>query len=529
LILSPIELGCPTWRSLVDQPQQRGAYLRLLAAGLQAAGEEFPAFDAYMRLVDAETQRSELERVDHVLSVRKDRWVQARLRGLMEAAAPTERAKMEAAIAARLSTANEAPGVAPLRQFLDYFSSLPVAETARDRLAQRLIEQRALLEAEQLLQFAEKSDDLKRSAAATARVAALVEFAGRYEDASLYYKRLTDRFADTEALDGKSGRQLVAALPEKSEVLKLMNAGPAWPIGEVKRDEAKGQPGVRNPNFAIPIVGPLGPFYEFMGVELDQQSQAIVGKDSIGRERWRVPLRDPSQNNLIVYPMNPQSSQARVNGHVMLISMGYQILAVDTLGGVGGEGARVLWRQDLVENVAGANMNFGGGQYVQVPWAIPRMIPMDQLGRPLGSMGPLTANMACFQRLRNVIVVHPISGETLWTRGNVEPGSDLFGDDEMLFIVTPSSDDALVVRALDGHELGRRKTPPSGQRVTTIGRRAVSWNIEDGKAVLKMTDLWDQKEIWKWQFDPSAKPWLVADESVGVFCARWSFRVDQPG
>src|SRR5690349_23298798 len=43
--------------------------------------------------------------------------------------------------------------------------------------------------------------------------------------------------------------------------------------------------------------------------------------------------------------------------------------------------------------------------YVQVPWAIPRMIPMDQLGRPLGSMGPLTPNMACFQRLRNVVVV----------------------------------------------------------------------------------------------------------------------------
>ena len=120
-------------------------------------------------------------------------------------------------------------------------------------------------------------------------------------------------------------------------VLKALNAGPVWPIGEVKRDEAKGQPGVRNPNFAIPIVGPLGPFYDFMGVELDQQSQAIVGKDSIGRERWRVPLRDPSQNNLIVYPMNPQSSQARVNGHVMLISMGYQVLAIDTLGGVGGE------------------------------------------------------------------------------------------------------------------------------------------------------------------------------------------------
>ncbi|HEY2840619.1 MAG TPA: PQQ-binding-like beta-propeller repeat protein [Pirellulales bacterium] len=498
---------------LVDQPQQRGAFLRLLAAGLQAAGEEFAAFEAYMQLVDAETQRSELERVDHVLSVRKDRWVQARLRGLIEAASPEERAKMETAVAARLATANDAAGVAPLRHFLDFFSTLPVAESARDRLAQRLIEQRSLLEAEQLLQYAERSSDAKRAVAATARVAALVDSAGRYDDATLYYKRLTERFGEAEGL----GRQLVGALPEKSEVVKLLNAPPAWPIGEVKRDEAKGQPGVRNPNFPIPLVGPLGVFYEHMGIELDQQSQAIVGKDSFGRERWRVPLRDPAQNNLIVFPMLPQTSQARVNGHLLLVSMGYQILAIDTLGGPGGEGARVLWRQDLVENAAGANLNFGGNQYVQVPWAVPRMIPMDQLGRPLGSMGPLTSNMACFQRLRNVVVLHPISGETLWTRGNVEPGSDLFGDDEMLFIVAPNTDDALVVRALDGYELGRRKTPPSNQRVTTIGRRAVSWGVEDGKSVLKMTDIWDQKEIWKWQFDPAAKPWLVADESVGVF------------
>jgi len=503
---------------LVDQPQQRGEYLRLLAAGLQTAGEEFAAFEAYMRLVDAETQRTELDRVDHVLSVRRDRWVQARLKGLLDSAAGDERTRMDASIAARLTAANDAAGVASLRQFLDFFSTLPVADNARDSLAQRLIAQRSLLEAEQLLQQAERSNDAGRSAAATARMAALVDMAGHADEAMLYYKRLAERYADVEAINGKTGKQIVAALPEKSEVVKLLNAGQAWPIGEVLREEAKGQPGVRNPNFAIPLTGPLGPFYDFMGIELDNQAQAVIGKDSLGRERWRVPLRDPAQNNnLVVYPMNQQMSQARVSGHIVLVTTGYQIIAIDTLGGPGGEGARVLWRQDLVESTPGVAMNFGGGQFVQVPWAVPRVAPMDQLGRPLGSMGPLTSTMACFQRLRNVMVVHPVTGEPLWTRGNVEPGSDMFGDDEMLFIVTPNSDDALVVRSLDGYELGRRKTPPSTQRMISLGRRVVSWSTEDGKNVLRMTDVWDQKEIWKWQFDPTAKPWLVADESVGVF------------
>ena len=59
----------------------------------------------------------------------------------------------------------------------------------------------------------------------------------------------------------------------------------------------------------------------------------------------------------------------------------------------------------------------------------------DQLGRPLGSIGPITPDMACYQRMRSVIAVHPLTGESLWTRSDTEPGSDIFGDDEMLFIV----------------------------------------------------------------------------------------------
>ena len=44
--------------------------------GWQNAGNVPAAFDAYMRIAGLEGSGNELERVDHVLSVRRDRWVQ---------------------------------------------------------------------------------------------------------------------------------------------------------------------------------------------------------------------------------------------------------------------------------------------------------------------------------------------------------------------------------------------------------------------------------------------------------------------
>ena len=60
-----------------------------------------------------------------------------------------------------------------------------------------------------------------------------------------------------------------------------------------------------------------------------------------------------------------------------------------------------------------------------------------------------------------MIAVRSLTGETLWTRGDIQPGSEIFGDDEMLFVVEPNSNEAIVLRALDGHELGRRPVPPA--------------------------------------------------------------------
>ncbi len=432
---------------LIDKQPQQSTFLRLVATGCQATGDLPAAFAAYLRIADLESP-NELDRIDNSLSVRRDRWVQSRLKSLLDAASLPERTEMERTVAARLEAAMQNAGPVSLKRFLAYFGALPIADTAREQLVTRLVEEGSLVEAEQLLRRLEASNDVRRAAAATARYAALLENAGRSDEAVLYYRRLAERFADVECRSGQTGKEIVASLSEKPEIQALLHPVEAFPVGIVERDEAKGQAGIVSRHVALELQGNLGPFYEFMSVSLDQQQQAIVGLDGLGRERWRVSLRDLNQpNNNNNFLGNGLSNPARVSGHIVLVSLGRKSWrSIPSV--LRRDGTRVLWRHELGERAGnGAVMAFQPQQHViQLPWAGPRLVVADQLGRPIGNIGPMTPELACYQRMRSVVAVDPLTGETIWSRNDVEPGSDIFGDDEMLFIVAPNSEEALVVR-----------------------------------------------------------------------------------
>ncbi len=63
-----------TLEKLIERPEQRLTFLRIVASGLQSSGETLPAFDAYLRLID-EAAPTTLEEIDNVLSVDRHRWI----------------------------------------------------------------------------------------------------------------------------------------------------------------------------------------------------------------------------------------------------------------------------------------------------------------------------------------------------------------------------------------------------------------------------------------------------------------------
>jgi outer membrane protein assembly factor BamB len=515
---------------LIDKEEQRNTYLRLVAVGLKKSGEALDAFDSYIRLLDEpagkanpEPERSKLEPVGDSLLVRRERWIQAELADLRAHATPDEQRQIDARVAARLQLAVAAKAPPELRRFLKVFGTHPLADEARANLVAALAGN-SYMERELLLRRLERSSDETRQHEAVARLAALFDEVRRPDLAVVYYRQLANGLADVTCLDGKTGKQLVEALPADGPLRKMLAPAKPWPAGRVVNKDGGRQLSAphQQRSFDLNMHGPAGPFFNETNVTLEVQQQTIVGQDGLGNERFRAVLHEPGSRRVYGWNgfngfNNPTLNYVSVNGNLLLLWMGYQVLAVDTLR-AGDAANRVIWTQDLNEQVPGVQVNQGLHQRpVNVPWGLPRFVAQDSYGRMIGGMGPVNFDGVCFQRFRDLICADPLTGEVLWTRKNVPVGSDVFGDEELLFVASPEQGEALVLRALDGELLGTRSVAPLEQRMATFGRNILVWDTKEGRQVVSLRDPWTNQEKWSQSFDAGAKGAIVADEAVGVF------------
>lgn len=499
---------------LIAQPEQRMAFLRLVALGLQQTGEIGPAFETYLSIVRLQPDEHVLEEAGPALSVRRDRWIQTRLAELHEEADSKVRQHMEEQLQRLLDDALASTGASELQRFLTFFARFPLATVAREELSSRLIAEHRWLEAELLLRRLEHDNDKMVARRAIARLAQLLHKAERDAEAEAYYRRLGGELADVQLVDGRTGREILQDIAGERDAESLW-APVVWPRGQVNTSDEKGRPGPTYRSLTLDLRGSRNPFFEGVQIELDQPRQSLVARDGLGKEKWHVSLIERGERN--AYGFNPTLSHCRVDGHLLIVSVGFQLIAIDTLGASPDEPAKVLWRHDLTEAMPGTPRHMGiHGRVINMPWGVPRFIPADPLGRPVGNTGPITADYVCFQRHRSVKAVSPLTGDTLWELRDISPGADILGDDELVFIAGQSGQEALVVSALDGSELGYRAVPPMEQRLASLGRRAVSWEVKAGRAHLTMRDLWQQEDLWTMEFSDRAKPWPLEESAIGV-------------
>jgi outer membrane protein assembly factor BamB len=518
---------------LIEQPNQRAEYLGLIAAGLQQIGEMEQAFDTFLRLADLDQSRRDsspgtLEPLEPNLRVRRDRWLQARVGELLATADDPQRAMMDALVAARLKAAL-ADGSAPaLRRFLDYFGGHPDADQVRLQLAAKLIEAGELLRAESLLIPMHTSPDAAIAAPATALLARLLAAAGRYEESALCYRTLAERWGDTVSLDGQTGSQLLASIPAASLIAKCLAAPQRWKEGKPETREeltvANGFPSyqriypmsLRETRAFMPAAG---------NVAFDQQRNQVLLRDGFGSERLRVSLNRP--DGIRLYTTNYALTHARASGHLLLVSLGFEIVAISTLQNFGEEDA-ILWREDLAQSLPRSPGSPARRPQVQPkpitnPFGETEFSAADSEGRLIGATGPLNRDGVYYQRLRELVCADPLTGETLWVRNDLEPSSDIFGDEELVFVIAPGSTTATVLRAADGKLLGSREVADRKHRWAIHERRILSWNQLDGQLRLSLDDIWAESNIWQHDFPAGTKGYLVEDDEVAVVQADGAF------
>jgi outer membrane protein assembly factor BamB len=520
---------------LLDEPIQKTTYLRYMAMGLQRAGEWQQAVDFCMKLVEMDEKDMQPEVIERSYLARRDRWVQARL-VLLRAEGGAAAAAIDKALAPRLEEAKATSGCDALKRFIDYFDGQPQAAIARTELVERLIQAGNVMGAEMLLASAADSTDRKAQAALLAEMAKLNLRANRVSDAAACYRQLLKNYGNVPCADGLAPAAWLAALPKGDDALRKEINRPAadWPKGavEVSKTEAQGANpyNARSLRFDMAFGGQNGPFFTDYTISFENNQQEIAFRDGWGHAQKPLPIR-LSENGRVSGFFNANTTVARSCGHLLLVTAGTRIVGLDPWR-ASGNASPVLWSQDLADASGdnGFNNGFIAAQImINSGVGVPRMNPF----------GPVNARIVCFQRVRNLVAVDPLSGERLWIRQDIPQNSEVFGDDQYVFVVSPGKAEAAVYRATDGEYLGDRKLPHvdraegnsygydgyernnllASAGMMYVGRNVLTWGRgPQGKgAVLALFDPWRQNNVWPQRtFAAGARVDVVEQNAAGV-------------
>ncbi|HTQ39949.1 MAG TPA: PQQ-binding-like beta-propeller repeat protein, partial [Pirellulales bacterium] len=487
----------PELEQLVRDDRERGMYLRARAAGLQQTGDISGALDAYLKLAALEPHDDELEDLDTKLSVYRPRWVQAQLHELLSGVKPENRAAIDEILQRQLDVAVASTDTKALSAFVDCFGNHPLADRARELLVDRLTGADTLLEREQLLLALEVSASTVQRSTAMFKLASLLRDAGQWDAALAQCRRLEAQAGDQPVSEGKNVKQLLASLPENSPIRRVAAQDRSWPEGEVKVEKSDAVAKPQMPVFNTEIQGTREPFFSNVLLGRDLQHQEIVGVDGLGKNLFQISLADP--NRMSMYRSNAINDYAFVQGHILIVCTGYQVVGLDTLQ-TRGPSNPVLWTKDLCD-LSMANGNFQPPVRQPMPWGGVRRLPNQQ--SQFGDVALCGQHTLCFQHGRDVTAIDPLTGQVQWVRHGVEIGCDLFGDEEMIVLAPANGKPALVLRTADGQLLGERTLPATfDKRWTSYGHCLLVFrDHNDGnKVTLAMFDPWTQHDVWSETF-----------------------------
>ncbi|MHB0956158.1 MAG: outer membrane protein assembly factor BamB family protein [Pirellulaceae bacterium] len=509
--------------SIMDQPSQRAEFYELMAVGLRKLDMVDESVNFFLKLaavetappeVDTDNQRIDLVRVDPNLRVRRDRWINVNLGEILAAADEASRQRIDATVTERFEEVVKSQSFRELRHFVNYFGRHPLGARAQLQLAQILLERNQRLDAELNLIPLQEAADPTVAGTATALLADLLRAAGQLPEAAACYERLARQWGEVPVREGQTGQQVAAAALADESMQRALAPSVAWPYGKVEvAEEPRGTFPSFQSMFAIELADVTGPFPEAASLVYNRQQNSVILRDAAGNPQLQVLVGDV--NKIALPNINAPAGTSAAKGHLIIVNVGTDLLALDALRESTSPEEVVLWRSDLSNSLVGTGMVQSSTNAIARPWGPTRYVYAEN-HHAVGSIGPITSAGFCYQRMQELTCVDPLTGETIWTRSGVASGSDIFGDQELLFVAAPNGEDAVVMRSADGPAVGPRFVGARQNRWTTIGRHVLYCQLVAQQLVVRWFDAWETQDVWKREFVKGAQCWQPARGELAV-------------
>jgi outer membrane protein assembly factor BamB len=494
-----------------DSPPRMLDVLRIEAQGLLELGQPWDSFEACVRFYETATDLQLPLPIDVNHQATASSWLRAQLAAIWGQANTDDRQRMAERLTSMLGKLSD--NDQDMKAFLENFGDVgDFAFEAKLNRAKHLAESNLPLAAQQAyLNSAEHSGT--GHAEAVAVCSKLLHERGYNRLAWDFDAELAGPLAETHCLDGKTGRECLAewrASPTKNTL--------EWPYGKVLVDmpTSTGQAGMqpRVPLSEIRfeqcdgVLGRCNVFFSGRGVD------DVVIRDSYGREVFRKNLSEGERQFGDAF-----GSYAVARGNLLIISMGRQITAVDTLSQAP-NGKNLLWRKGTARNVVNFNYSNVRGPFGNDrpgTYRPPRQQADGTGGRWLGVLGPLTENSFVYQDQRGLCCVDPLTGRLHWSRTDTPNACHLFGDEQVVIAVEQDSTKAHVYNMQDGRSLGELEIPKWQEQLATRGTEVVAWRrLPNGQFELSSQEAMSGKILWQHVFERQSQVDVAMNRYVAV-------------
>lgn len=533
---------------LVTREADRGRLTRIRAEHARLAGDWETAWQDLLSLVDQlaaqVAKQSDLayprDTIRPDWSIRRDRWLRARLNEVFRQADAATQTRLAAALDTRRSAMLATPRSREV--WADIMADLSIGDDVVMAACRDQLERGQLLAAEQrLLQLARSDRPSSRGWAAN-QLARLYINTSHVVEAAQQIEILRAAELAGVACDGNlTGRELaeqLTAMPAFAVSMKAWSDANRWPDGQIvsrpipATEPANGM-GVSVPTviFRSGSVAGSDPQARLAVVQKDASTNFWQITDALGNVIYETPLGPAIGNR--GQRSTPRASHWQSLGHLGLVDVERrgEWMAFDWLTKLDesvAPGTNSTWtfnppavNDSLMLSGEAARLRQQQEREIHDAWGSEPEL-MDRVsGR---NFDQLTSRGICLQTAGQLFSVDPLRREVIWKIQGVEDGSWIWGDEDWVWVQRPTATKAQRLRRLDGQVVEQDVSVPDiARRWFVSGRYILTWENQvdaqaaPGEPPARELQWWDtlaKSPAWKLSIAPRTRGTLAGPDRL---------------